>query len=66
MKYSTETMQKTAQQLSEMIKTAVIEQIETEQRQPTIAQIEQGMRESLHQIAFHQRFAARCFPPAQV
>jgi hypothetical protein len=50
MKYSTETMQKIAQQLSEMIKTAVIEQIETEQTQPTIAQIEQGMRESLRQI----------------
>ena len=50
MKYSTETMQKIAQQLAEMIKTAVIEQIETEQTQPTIAQIEQGMRESLRQI----------------
>lgn len=50
MKYSTEMMKKIAQQLSEMIKTAVNEQIEIEQEQPTIAQIEQGMRESLRQI----------------
>jgi hypothetical protein len=50
MKYSTEMMKKIAQQLGEMIKTAIIEQIETEQVQPTIAQIEQGMRESLRQI----------------
>lgn len=50
MKYSTEMMQKITQQFSEMIKTAVMEQIETEQGQPTIAQIEQGMRESLRQI----------------
>jgi hypothetical protein len=50
MKYSTEMMRKIAQQLSEMIKTAVMEQIETEQTQPTIAQIEQGMRESLRRI----------------
>lgn len=50
MKYSTETMKKIAQQLGEMIKAAVIEQIETEQVQPTIAVIEEGMRESLRQI----------------
>ena len=50
MKYSTEMMKKIAQQLGEMIKTAVMEQIEREQDQPTIAQIEQGMRESLRQI----------------
>lgn len=50
MKYSTEMMKQIAQQLGEMIKTAVMEQIEREQEQPTIAQIEQGMRESLRQI----------------
>lgn len=50
MKYSTEMMKKIAQQLGEMIKIAVMEQIETGEAQPTIAQIEQGMRESLRQI----------------
>src|SRR5664279_5584883 len=50
MKYSTETMQKIAQQLAEMIKTAVNEQIETEESQPTIADIERGMREVLREI----------------
>ena len=50
MKYNTEMMKKIAQQLGEMIKEAVIEQIETGEAQPTIAQIEQEMRESLRQI----------------
>jgi hypothetical protein len=50
MKYSTEMMQKIAQQLAEMIKTAVIEQIETGQGQPTIAHIERGMRDALREI----------------
>jgi len=50
MKYNTETMQKIAQQIAEMIKTAVVEQIETEQGRPTIADIEQGMREALREL----------------
>ena len=50
MKYSTETMQKIAQQLAEMIKAAIMEQTETEEGRPTIAQIEQEMRERLREI----------------
>jgi hypothetical protein len=50
MKYSTETTQMIARQIAEMIKTAVNEQIETEQGQPTIADIEQKMRKMLQQI----------------
>lgn len=50
MKYSTEMMQKIAQQLGEMIKTAIMEQTETEEGWPTIAQIEREMRERIRQI----------------
>jgi hypothetical protein len=50
MKYSTETIQKIAQELAEMIKAAVIEQRETDQEQARIAGIEQGMREVLREI----------------
>lgn len=50
MKYSTERIQKIAQEFTEMIKEAVIEQRETEAGQPTIAGIEQGMREVLREI----------------
>jgi hypothetical protein len=50
MKYSTEMLKKIAQQLAEMIKAAVIAQIETEQGQPKIAQIERGMREALREL----------------
>jgi hypothetical protein len=50
MKYSTEMMKKIAQQIGEMIKTAIMEQTETEEGRPTIAQIEREMRESLRQI----------------
>ena len=50
MKYSTETMQKLAQMMSEMIKTAVKQQMEEKEEQPTITEIEQGMRECLREI----------------
>jgi hypothetical protein len=50
MKYSTEKVKKIAAQFAEMIKTAVIEQAESEQGQPKVAQIEQGMREALREI----------------
>ena len=50
MKYSTEMMQQIAQEFAEMIKTAIMEQAETEEGQPTIAEIERGMREGLRQI----------------
>ena len=50
MKYNTETMQKIAQEIAEMVKTAVVEQIEREQGRPTIADIEQGMREAFREL----------------
>jgi hypothetical protein len=50
MKYSTETMKEIAQQLGEMVKTAILEQTETGERRLGIAGIEQGMREVLREI----------------
>ncbi len=50
MKYSTEMIQKIAQQLAEMIKMAVIEQGRKEDKATTIADIERGMREVLREI----------------
>jgi hypothetical protein len=49
-KYSTEMMQKIAEQFAEMIKAEVNEQIKAGQDQPKIAEIEQRMRESIRQI----------------
>ncbi len=50
MKYSTEMIQKIAQQLAEMVKMAVIEQGMKEAKATTIADIERGMREVLREI----------------
>ena len=50
MNYNTETINEAAQQLAEMFKEAVIEQQEADQGRPTIAEIENGMREGLRQV----------------
>jgi hypothetical protein len=50
MDYNTETIDRLAKQLAEMIKEAVIEQQKTGEETPLIMQIENSMREALRQI----------------